>query len=104
MSGGALALAIKLERNNQDLLAEPRDLQRAESGAEVEITDRGRKGRKKSKASMDLCKIPPPGVRCGTCLSSQSLRGVGRKSSFKASLRPPYLRKQIRFANRTVHD
>lgn len=49
MSGGALALAIKLERNNQDLLAEPRDLQRAESGAEVEITDVEEKGERNQK-------------------------------------------------------
>lgn len=87
----------------------PRDLcfqcsEKAERWAEVEVTGHGRKGGKKSKASLDPVKILQQASDVVRACNPKSLRGLGRKISFKASLRPPYLRKQIKFANRTVHD
>lgn len=48
--------------------------------AEVGKTGDRRKGEKKPKAPMDPCENPPPGIRYGAYLLSQSLKSVGRKT------------------------
>lgn len=87
----------------------PRDLgfqcsEKAERWAEVEVTGHGRKGKRNQKHPWIPVKILQQASDVVHSWNPKSLRGVGRKICFKASLRPPYLRKQIKFANRTVHD
>lgn len=64
----------------------------------------GEKGERNQKHPWIPVKIPQQASDVVRACNPKSLRGVGRKISFKASLRPPYLRKQIKFANRTVDD